>query len=81
MAKHVELLGLLKAKLAGSKLDWSKKVYKTFISLVKHGKTDRDLTMQMFIKFSDINNSSRPWNVAKLWAERIMEVPRFQFLE
>lgn len=61
MAKHVELLGLFKAKLAGSKLDFTKK-------------NDRDLSLQIFIKFADINNSTRPWPIAKVWAERIMEV-------
>ncbi|KAH3756915.1 cAMP-specific 3',5'-cAMP phosphodiesterase 4 [Pelomyxa schiedti] len=61
MAKHVELLGQFKAKVAsGGKMDYSKK-------------SDRELTLQLFIKYADVNNPSRCWSTASVWAQRIME--------
>ncbi|KAH3767345.1 3'5'-cyclic nucleotide phosphodiesterase [Pelomyxa schiedti] len=61
MSKHVELLGQFKAKVAsGGKMDFTKKA-------------DRELTLQLFIKFADVNNASRCWPIASVWAQRIME--------
>ncbi|KAH3745954.1 cAMP phosphodiesterase [Pelomyxa schiedti] len=60
MSRHVELLSSFKTKFLTKGIDWEKK-------------SERDAVLQMFIKFADVNNATRPWEIAKLWAERIME--------
>ena len=59
MSKHAEILGAFNAKYAaggGFNMDLA---------------PDRHLALQLIIKSADLSNAARPWEVAKMWAERV----------
>eukprot|EP00727_Mastigamoeba_balamuthi_P000053 m51a1_g10044 putative 3 5 -cyclic nucleotide phosphodiesterase family protein (825) ;mRNA; f:28007-30927 len=60
MTQHVEIVSQLSAKATAGKFDWS-------------SKTDRLFMLKVLIKFADVSNPVRPWDVCSFWANRVME--------
>ncbi|KAF2071837.1 hypothetical protein CYY_006854 [Polysphondylium violaceum] len=61
MANHFDLVGKFKSKLNGTN---------GFACL---DKKDKLLLMQIAIKCADVSNPSKPWDLYKEWADRVME--------
>eukprot|EP00727_Mastigamoeba_balamuthi_P011150 m51a1_g6658 putative 3 -cyclic-nucleotide phosphodiesterase (1251) ;mRNA; r:153684-160398 len=61
MTRHVEIVGQFNAMLASSgDADWGLKA-------------NRHLLLQVILKFADISNAAREWDVCQLWSMRVQE--------
>eukprot|EP00727_Mastigamoeba_balamuthi_P010157 m51a1_g5764 putative 3 -cyclic-nucleotide phosphodiesterase (855) ;mRNA; f:1228866-1232219 len=60
MSRHLEITSQFNTRTSSGELQSS-------------SKADRLLIMQMFLKMADVSNPTRPWEMSKRWAERVME--------